>query len=150
MIKRGSPAPPRRRGSVAVETGIVLPLFLLMVLGTFEYSRFIMLRNLADNAVREGARAAVVHSYDYTTAQIQSVVTSRLAGQDGQVSNLSIQVFKADPTTGANLDAWTNARFGDWIMVKATGTYTPALPSLLRMGNTMTVNGQSMMRCEAN
>jgi len=150
MIKRGSPAPPRRRGSVAVETGIVLPLFLLMVLGTFEYSRFIMLRNLADNAVREGARAAVVHTYDYTTSQIQSEVTSKLAGQDGQVSNLSIQVFKADPTTGANLDAWTNARFGDWIMVQITGNYTPAVPRLLYMGNTIPVSARAMMRCEAN
>ena len=92
-------------GSEAVETGIVLPILLLLVLGTFEYSRFVMLRNLVDNAVREGARAAVVHTYDYTTAQVQSVVTGKLAGQDAQLSGLNIQVFKADPTTGASLDA---------------------------------------------
>jgi Flp pilus assembly protein TadG len=150
MKKPGSPAPRRRRGSVAVETGIVLPLFLLLVLGTFEYSRFVMLRNLTDNAVREGARTAVVHTYDYTTAQVQSVVTAKLAGQEGQIGSLNIQVFKADPVTGANIDAWTNARFGDWIMVRITGNYTPAVPRLLYMGNTIAVTANAMMRCEAN
>src|SRR3954462_4903555 len=100
MTKRGFQAP-RRRGSVVVETGIVLPMFLMMVLGTFEYSRYVMVRNLADNAAREGARTAVVHTYDYTTAQIQSLVTSRLAGQDGQLSGFSVEVFRADPTSGA-------------------------------------------------
>src|SRR4051794_9063106 len=112
MTRRHSP-PTGRRGSVVVETSIVLPLFLLMLLGIFEYSRFVMVRNLADNAAREGARTAVVHTYDQTTAQVQAQVLSRLAGQDGQLSNLDIQVFKANPATGASVDAWTNARFGD-------------------------------------
>lgn len=140
----------RRRGSVAVETGIVLPIFMMMLLGIFEYSRFVMVRSLADNAVREGARYAVVHTYDQTTSAVQAVVTSKLGGQDGQLSGLNIQVYKANPATGANLDAWTNARFGDWILVQLTGTYTPAVPKMLMMSNTISIKAQSMMRCEAN
>jgi Flp pilus assembly protein TadG len=149
-MKPRQPATNRRRGAVAVETGIVLPVFLMILLGIFEYSRFVMMRNLVDNAAREGARNAVVHTYDYTTSQIQSLVTNRLAGQEGQLGGLAITVFKADPTTGTNLDQWTNARFGDWIMVRVSGTYRPAVTGLLRMSSSWNVSGQAMMRCEAN
>lgn len=149
MVKR-SFRPTRRRGSVLVEAGLVLPVFLLMVLGIFEYSRFIMVRNLVDNSAREGARYAVVHVYDKTTADVQAMVLSRLAGQEGQLGTYNIQVFEANPATGANQGLWTNAAFGDWVMVQITGTYRPALPSLLMMSSTIPVKAQAMMRCEAN
>jgi Flp pilus assembly protein TadG len=149
-MTKQTPLRVRRRGSVVVETGVILPLFLMLLLGIFEYGRFVMVRNLADNAAREGARDAVVHTYDQTTAQVQAMVLGRLAGQDNQLSSLGIQVFKADPLTGANLDAWTNARFGDSIVVQITGNYRPAVPSLLMMGSTIPMKAQAMMRCEAN
>jgi Flp pilus assembly protein TadG len=149
MTRRGS-QPKRRGGSVAVEAGIILPIFLMILLGIFEYSRFVMVRNLVDNAAREGARYAVVHTYDLSTSQIQSYTQGKLAGQDGQLSGLKIQVFKADPATGSSLDVWTNAAFGDWIMVQITGTYSPAVPRLLMMSNSIAVKAQAMMRCEAN
>jgi Flp pilus assembly protein TadG len=133
-----------------VEAGIVLPVFLMLLMGVFEYSRFLMVRNLTDNAAREGARYAVVHTYDKTTAQIQSYVQGMFAGQQGQLGSLSIQVFEANPTTGQNVDVWTNAAFGECIMVQITGTYQPALPKLLLMSSTIPVKAQAMMRCEAN
>jgi Flp pilus assembly protein TadG len=149
MTRRHAPQA-RRRGSAVVEAAIALPMFFLMLLGILEYSRYVMVRNLADHAAREGARTAVVHSYDQTTSQIQSLVVSRLAGQDGQLSGLAVQVYKADPATGRNLGLWTDARFGEWIMVQVTGTYRPALPNFLQMSSTIPVKGQVMMRCEAN
>jgi Flp pilus assembly protein TadG len=149
MVKR-STRPTRPRGSVLVEASIVLPIFLLMLLGIFEYSRYVMVRNLVDNATREGARYAVVHVYDKTTADIQAEVLKRLAGQDGQLASYNCQVFEANPATGANQGIWTNAAFGDWVMVQITGTYRPALPNFLRMSSTIPVRAQAMMRCEAN
>jgi Flp pilus assembly protein TadG len=149
MTKRQRPYPPRR-GSVAVEASLVLSLFLLMFLGIFEYCRFLTMRNLADYAVAEGARFAVVHTYDKTTADVQAQVLGQLAGQQAQLTGMGIQVFKSDATTGAYLDDWTNARFGESIMVQLTGTYTPALPRFLLMSNTIAFKAQSMMRCEAN
>jgi len=134
---------------VLVEASIVLPIFLMMLLGIFEYSRFVMVRNLADNAAREGARFAVVHTYDKTTADVKALVLKRLAGQQGQL-NPTIDVFKANPITGVKQDLWTNARFGDWVMVEITGTYRPAVPRLLGMGKTIPVRARSMMRSEAN
>ena len=149
MTRRHAPLA-RRRGAAVVETAIALPRFFLMLLGILEYSRFVMVRNLADHAAREGARHAVVHSYDQTTAQVQALVVDRLAGQDAQLGGLAVQVYRTDPTTGANLGAWTDARFGEWVMVQLTGTYRPALPSFLQMSSTIPVKAQVMMRCEAN
>src|SRR4051794_15442461 len=86
MIRRIPPTPrARRSGAIVVETAIILPFFLLMFLGIFEHSRFLMMRNLVDHAVSEGARYAVVHTYDKTTADIQAYTLAYLAGQEGQV-----------------------------------------------------------------
>ncbi|AGA31524.1 TadE/TadG family type IV pilus assembly protein [Singulisphaera acidiphila] len=155
MVKR-SPRPTQRRGAALVEAAIIIPLFLMILLGIFEYSRFILVRNLADHAAREGVRQAIVHTYDKTTADIQTLVRSKLAGQDGQLSdgNPSIQVLKANPTNDVRTAVWTtdwnNARFGDWVMVQIKGTYRPVVPSILLMNNTIQVEAQAMMRCEAN
>lgn len=139
-----------RRGGVVVEAAFILPLFLMMILGIVEFCRFLMVKSLADHAAREGARFAVVHTYDKTTADVQDWVNTRLAGQQGHLSGLSIQVFKADPNTGANLGLWTDARFGDCIMVQVSGTFRPVAPNFLRLGNTITLTAKAMMRSEAN
>jgi hypothetical protein len=155
MMKRDSHVPPTRRsGAYVVEAAVILPFFLLLMMGIFEYCRFLMIRNLTDHATFEGARFAVVHTYDKTTADVQQKVNDFLAGQQGQLSGLNIDVFKAnpdaDPNTNAKIGEWTDARFGDWIMVKITGNYTPALPSFLMMPSTISLRAQTMMRCEAN
>ncbi|MCA9246996.1 MAG: pilus assembly protein [Planctomycetales bacterium] len=45
-----------RRGAVAVEVALTLPLLLLFVFGAIEFSRLNMLRHTAENASYEGAR----------------------------------------------------------------------------------------------
>src|SRR5262249_7480017 len=103
---------------------------------------------------REGARYAVVHTNDGTTAQVQNVTDAALAGLGGELQGYSktsnITVFKADPTTGANVGNWTDARFGESIGVKITGTYQPIMPAFLQMSNSMSVTTTCIMRSEAN
>ena len=60
-----------------------------------------MLQQLVINAAREGCRYAVVSTSTATTAQVQTYVTNYLCGQ--QINNLVINVYEANPTTGANL-----------------------------------------------
>jgi Flp pilus assembly protein TadG len=143
-----------RTGATVVESAFVLSLALLFILGIFEYCRYLFVLQLAENAVREGARYAVVNTQTASTAQVQAVVDSYLAGQGVQLQNYdkttSIQVFRADPATGSNLGAWTDASFGDGIGVVLTGTYRPALPSFLFMGNTISIQTESVMLSEAN
>ncbi len=160
------PPPRRRRGSTLVETAVVIPVALLFVFGILEYSRLVMTRQILQNAVREGARLAVVNTQNLTTAQVQDYVDQKLAGQGAQLQGYakatSIQVYKADPATGNPLDAndnvvgsWTlapfvNAQFGQGIAVRVTGTYQPVLPSFLYMGSNITVQAMAVMNSEAN
>src|SRR4051794_26096439 len=87
-----------RRGAAVIETAVVLNVLLLGLLGTFEFGRMIMIRQLMDNAAREGARLAAVGTvadHEVTTDQIQSTVTSLLAGQS--ISGLTVSVYQANP-----------------------------------------------------
>lgn len=49
-----------RRGVAAVEFAMVAPLFLLLVFGTIEIGRMLMVQQTLVNASREGARQAVL------------------------------------------------------------------------------------------
>jgi Flp pilus assembly protein TadG len=46
-----------RRGVTLVEMGFVLSITLLFLCGVFEYGRYLMVLDTANNAAREGARA---------------------------------------------------------------------------------------------
>jgi Flp pilus assembly protein TadG len=135
-----------RRGAAVVETAFIIPICLLFLLAIYEYGRYVMVRQLLDNATREGARYAVVHTQSKTTLDIQNVVDQYLGGQgiqlDAYDKTVNIQVFMADPATGNPLDAngnvvaWTaapfnNAGFGQAIAVQITGTYRPVIPALV-------------------
>lgn len=50
----------RRRGATTVEAAFVLPIFLLFLMGIYEYGRYLMVLHVATNAARDGARLAVV------------------------------------------------------------------------------------------
>ena len=139
----------RRRGAAVVETAIVLILCMLLVFGIYEYGRLVMLKHLLDNAVREGARYAVVHTSDATTADIQNTVRSFLAGQDAQLQNVNIQVYMSD-SNGNNTGQWTDATFGTYIAVQIDADYKPTLPTLLFMNATVHIDTRSMMYSEAN
>ncbi|MCS6976490.1 MAG: pilus assembly protein [Gemmatales bacterium] len=116
---------PIRRGAHAVEAAVCLALLLPLLVSLFEYCRYVMVRQLAENAAREGARLAVVSTDTLTTSQITSHVTAKMGGQTGHLQGMQISVYRADLTTGNNTGAWTNARFGDGIAVEITGNFHP-------------------------
>lgn len=137
-----------RRGAAALECAIVMMPLLLFLLGTVEYARFLFIRNLAENASREGARFAVVRTNDQGTSDVVSLVTARMAGQSGALSGMTISVFKADAASGANLGLWNDARFGQGVAVRVRGTYQPIVP--LVMKTPILIETTSMMLSEAN
>jgi len=49
-----------RRGVVMAEFAIVLPIFILAVIGIIEFGRAVMVQQILVNAAREGARRAIV------------------------------------------------------------------------------------------
>ncbi|HET9555429.1 MAG TPA: TadE/TadG family type IV pilus assembly protein [Anaeromyxobacteraceae bacterium] len=52
----------RRRGAVLIEFVVVLPVFLLLLLGAIDWGWYFVLRQATLNAVREGARVGSVQN----------------------------------------------------------------------------------------
>lgn len=139
----------RRRGATIVEFSIVCILCLMLLFGVIEYGRLMWVKQVMDNAAREGARFAVVHTHDKTTTEVQNYVRSVMVNQDNHLG-ASITVFKVNPATGANIGTWTDAGFGDAIAVQITGTFRPLLPRMFFLPTSMTFTSRSVMYSEAN
>jgi Flp pilus assembly protein TadG len=134
---------------VVVESAVVLCVCFVLVFGVYEYGRLVMMKNLLDNAAREGARYAVVHTGDLTTTDIQNWVKGYLAGQDANLANLNTQVFLAD-ASGNNIGTWTNAQFAQYIAVQIDADYNLMTPTFLMMRTTVHLRCVSAMYSEAN
>lgn len=141
---------PCRRGAAIVEMAAVLLVFVMLLFGVLEFSRLLFVRQVLTNAAREGARYAVVNSYDTNViADTQAVVKKYLAGQDKAYANYQCQVFRAD-SNGNNIGSAQDAAFGTFIGVEVSLQYTTITPSLLFMGKTLTMKSKCCMGSEAN
>jgi Flp pilus assembly protein TadG len=138
----------RRRGATLVETTVVMSACLIFLFAIFEFGRILMVRQIIYNAAREGARQAVTNTNTLTTSDIQTTVTSYLAGQHFQ--NLTINVYMVDPATGNNIGAWNSAAFGSTIAVEINADYNPMLPGLGWLAQKISLKGKSIMRSESN
>jgi Flp pilus assembly protein TadG len=153
---RISPPAGRRRAASLVEFAVVAPVFFLVLFGIMEYARFLFTVQMLNNAAREGARYAAVNTTVVTTSDIQNYVDKYLAGQGttqlvGYSPTSNVTVYKADPTTGADLgQTWQNAGWGDGVGVTVSGTYRPLMPGLMHLSSSFTIKGICVMVCEAN
>src|SRR5690348_6352264 len=100
MVIRRKPGPQARRGATVVEAAVVISIFVLFILGLFEYGRFVMLQNLVINATREGCRYAVAHSSDANAqAAVAAQVRYCMFGQDAQLPDLAVTAFPTNNPT---------------------------------------------------
>ena len=106
-----------RRGAVALEFAIGLPIFLAMVYGIFEFGRVFWTKNTMEFAVQEAARFTVVNP-DAGDSQIATVVADNAVGLDVSLINVAI-VFEVAA--------------GDRTFVNITGTYSyaPMIPLVI-------------------
>ena len=136
-----------------VEMAFVLVIFLMMFMGIIEYGRYYFLVQVANNAVREGARYAVVHTGDGTTdTQVSNVVTTKMNGTENMLSGYAVSVQNVNTSTGAMIanSNWNDAQFGGAIMVKITGNYTPTVPVLLFLPTSFAFQAATIMNSEGN
>lgn len=70
----------QRTAATVVETAFVLGIFMALLLGLVEFCRLLWVRQMCENAVRTGARYAVVHQGDKTTTDVQNVVWVAMGG----------------------------------------------------------------------
>jgi len=147
MLHRRTPKA-RRQGVTIVETALVVAVFLLFLFGLFEYGRYIMLRQLLDNAAREGARLAIIGTTTKTTQDIQNQVNTALVSQQQAFDTVTIQVYKAN-AAGNSAGTWNSAALGERIAVQVDATYKPLIPTFGILPSTVSVRAKSVMRSEA-
>lgn len=67
------------RGTSIVEMALVLPLFMLLVLGVMDFGRAIYVRNILANAARDGARFAIVDPANTTCIREAAIARGSIA-----------------------------------------------------------------------
>ena len=117
------------RGQALVETALVLPLLLLLIVGLFDVGRAVWLSNTLATAVREGTRYGIVHgalsasptgpgAASYTPPDTDTTITAQVRNYASGVPNtLTVQSTWPDG----------NANRGSRIVVTATFPFTPIL-----------------------
>jgi Flp pilus assembly protein TadG len=83
------------RGSALIEVALTLPLLLLVAAGIFEFGRAYQTQQVLTNAVREGARVAVLPNQP--TGAAATRVTTYLT--NGQLPNAGTATVTVTPTT---------------------------------------------------
>jgi Flp pilus assembly protein TadG len=83
----------RERGAAAVEFALVLPLLLLLVLGTIDWGWYFFVREVAINAARVGARVGSVNAVDAAGA----IADARTAARS-YLDDLGLTQGGVDPT----------------------------------------------------
>ena len=123
--------PNRRRGVTIVEFAVVCTLCLMIFFGIFEFGRIVYVKQLMDNAAREGARYwAMNPNADPTTAVIPRVQAEAAP----QVTLTSGQIFPSIPSFDGRL-------------VRVDFTFTPVTPliSSLWGGGSRTLTTRALM-----
>ena len=90
----------RTRGQALVETALVLPVLLLILIALFDVGRAIFAYNTATNAAREGARLAIVNQ---DVAKIQERATG--VAVNTPVVSVTVTYYKAGASTTSTADA---------------------------------------------
>jgi Flp pilus assembly protein TadG len=139
-----------RTGGAAVETAAVVSVFLLLLFGILEYCRMIYVQQVVQNAAREGARYAIVNSYDPNlVVNTQAKVQSYMGGLDKSLQSYTCSVYAAD-VNGNNIGSPNNAPFGQYICADVSLVYSPITPSFLYLNKTLTIRSKCCMGSEAN
>lgn len=166
----------RRLGATVVECALVLSIFLMLLLGIFEYCRFLFTLHVTNNAAREGARYASVNMNCTSGTQMlpgfsggggqvastqQTVInytTMMMSNVQSNISGYTVTVYAVNPTglsaspptiaPSPTATSWNNTTFPNSIAVTITGTYVPALPSFLLMPSTVPINITALMVAE--
>jgi Flp pilus assembly protein TadG len=131
-----------RRGAAMIEFAFAFPIVLFLFFAMMEYGRYFMIKDLLQNAAREGARYAAVTTSlpadEVDDDQIIEWVNLWMVGQNNTLTGYDVTVFRTD-NTGADLGDWKNAGYGQQIAVRIEGTHKAVLPVFPYLGQQLSL-----------
>jgi Flp pilus assembly protein TadG len=123
----------RSRGQSLVEFAVVLPIFLLILCGIFDFGFALYSRMSVINAAREGARAASVapdHTTIDSTATARAVAAAQSSGLTMTNSDVSVTCVATASPSSCNFNTQTGAIAGDSLRVTIDYSYRSFFPFL--------------------
>jgi len=107
-----------RKGQAVVEFALVLPVFLLLLLGAVEFGRAYLRLHLLTNAAREGAREGSLPGS--TDATVTDVVEQFLTNAGMDVTTCNGTIIVTDEGGSTRDGGLPNAQQGDRVQVTVT------------------------------
>jgi len=123
----------RTRGQSLVEFAVVLPIFLLILCGIFDFGFALYSRMSVINAAREGARAASVapdHTTIDSTATSRAVAAAQSSGLTVTNSDVTVTCVATASPSSCNFNTQTGAVAGDSLRVTIDYSYKSFFPFL--------------------
>lgn len=152
-----------RRGTTVVETALVLPIFLLFVLGMIELGHAQLVKNVMRSACRQAARIGSTEGH--STAEVKQRVRDALGSAvDPNMVTIYVKDAKSfdtpgtHPTTGTSLENLPNVELSSaeprqLFMIRAKVNYedvaiVPNIPYIGNFLDDVVLEGQAFMRHE--
>jgi Flp pilus assembly protein TadG len=157
-----------RAGQALVETALIIPIFLMLLMGIVDMGRAVWATTSLASAAREATRYAIVHggsvstacpvgppatdtvipatssSCPYPSPSKQSIIDAAAAAAIAGGSNVAVTVCYGSGCTGnTNAPNATNAR-GQSVTVVVTSTVNLVVPALLGQSS-LNISGSSTM-----
>jgi hypothetical protein len=136
------------RGQAMVEFALVIPIFLLLLVGLFDLGRAVFAFNTLTNAAREGARMAIVNQYEPSIVQ-QAKEASAMIELD--LPNVEVHYWQVNPDgTPDTTTPCDRIAVGCLAVVSFEATYKPITPiiSNLVFKNGVTFKATSVLSVE--
>ena len=133
-----------RRGAAAIEFALLVPLFMLFLLGAIEFGRVLAQSNAVEKGVRAGVALAVRSDNPITGAQTTSVRNLVKYGNTAGTAPFLVDGW-SDAGATVVIDVVRTFTGGgvtglDVIRVVATVPYTPLIPGLFTFANLSSFN----------
>lgn len=134
------------RGQSMVEFALILPIFILLMVGIFDFGRAIYAYNTINNAAREAARLGIV---DQTVAQIQARAANQAVALGIAAGDVSVQ-FVENAGGGACTQLGSDSIGQCSVIVQVPYDYVAATPLIGNLVGVINMAGESQFRLAAN
>jgi Flp pilus assembly protein TadG len=133
----------RDRGQTLVEFALILPIFVLLLVGIFDLGRAVYATNTIQNAARQAVRVAIV---DQNTSVIESEAIQHAVALSIGAADVDVTFLDADYTAG---DCSVTPAVGCIVEVEVRYDFNAATPLLGSIVGTINMSGSSRQPIES-